>query len=261
MDAKTVFKRYELKYLMDEDQARNVFQALSEHMSLDGYGHSTIRNIYLDTEDFLLARRSIERPLYKEKLRIRSYGRPEEDGTVFVELKKKFDSVVYKRRVAMPLEKAMGWFSSPEGRGPRTQIGDEIDFMKTRYPGIRPAMLLTYEREAYQPKDGGDLRITMDSNILARLDDIDLRAEAGGHPVLPEGYSLMEVKTMYGYPAWLNSVLSKNVLYKSRFTKYGNAYKEMVVRKVPEEFRTLSGGAATVLGNKFVDNGEVMDCP
>jgi len=75
MAAKTVFKRHELKYLMDLRQAEEVCSAISEHMTLDGYGHSSIRNIYLDTGDFLLARRSIEHPLYKEKLRFRSYGK------------------------------------------------------------------------------------------------------------------------------------------------------------------------------------------
>ena len=247
MAAKTVFKRHELKYLMDLRQAEEVCSAISEHMTLDGYGHSSIRNIYLDTGDFLLARRSIEHPLYKEKLRFRSYGKTEKDGTVFVELKKKYDSVVYKRRLSMPLDEAMRWFTSPEGKGPDTQIGEEIDFMRSRYPGIRPAMLLTYEREAYYANDGGDLRITIDSNILARLEDLDLTSEVGGHAVLPDGYTLMEIKTMYGYPPWLNAVLSGSRLYKSSFTKYGNAYKEMVVRKVPEDFRRISGGSRTVL--------------
>ena len=246
METKMVFKRYELKYLMDRDQMEAVYRALKEHMVLDAYGHSSIRNIYLDTDDFLLARRSISKPMYKEKLRFRSYGAPEADGKVFVELKKKYDSVVYKRRVNMPLDKAMEWFTTDTDDFPDTQIGHEIDFLRQRYPGIKPKMLLTYEREAYYAKDGSDLRITIDSNILARLDDVDLTSEPGGHSVLPEGYTLMEIKTMYGYPKWLTTVLNENRLYKSSFTKYGNAYKEMVLGKVPEDLRCLSSGYRTV---------------
>ncbi len=248
MGPKMVFKRYELKYLMDEEQTAAVYRALSEHMALDGYGHSSIRNIYFDTEDFLLARRSISKPMYKEKLRFRSYGAVERDGTVFVELKKKYDSVVYKRRLAMPLDEAMEWFSSPDAAGPHSQIGEEIGFLRRRYPGLHPAMLLTYEREAYYARDGSDLRITIDTNVQARLDDVDLTRGPGGHEVLPEGYTLMEIKTLYGYPPWLNRVLSGSRLYKSSFTKYGNAYKQMVVRRTPEDFLRIPNGADTVVG-------------
>ncbi len=246
MAYKMVFKRYELKYLMNEQQTKAVYAALKEHMVLDKYGHSSIRNIYFDTDDFLLARRSISRPLYKEKLRFRSYGRAEPHGEVFVELKKKYKKVVYKRRLTMPLDDALAWFEEG-GEGPDSQIGEEIGFLKERYPGLKPAMLLCYEREAYYAKDGGDLRITIDSNILANLDDIALTKEPSGHSVLPEGYTLMEIKTMYGYPPWLTQLLSGNGLYKSRFTKYGNAYKEMVVRRMPEEFYGIPTGPATVV--------------
>ncbi|MBR4202791.1 MAG: VTC domain-containing protein, partial [Candidatus Methanomethylophilaceae archaeon] len=98
MTFKMVFKRHEMKYLMDAEQTKAVYKALNEHMKLDNYGHSTIRNIYFDTDSFRLIRRSIEKPAYKEKLRVRSYGKAGETDTVFVELKKKYDSVVYKRR-------------------------------------------------------------------------------------------------------------------------------------------------------------------
>ncbi len=146
----------------------------------------------------------------------------------------------------MPLHEAMDWFCG-DGTGPDTQIGEEIGYMKIRYPGIRPAMFLSYDREAFCAERCRDLRITIDSNILARTDDVVLTSPAGGHPVLPEGYTLMEIKTMYGYPQWLRDVLNSSRLYKSSFSKYGNAYKEMVLRKVPEEFMGLPAGQATVL--------------
>ncbi len=246
MEYKSVFKRYELKYLMDEEQKTAVMDAIGEHMDPDRYGRCSIRNIYFDTPDFLLARRSIARPLYKEKLRVRSYGEPSADDDVFVELKKKYDSVVYKRRLTMPLGEAMDWLCN-DGDGPKTQIGEEIGYLKVRYPGMGPAMLLSYDREAYCAGNCTDLRITIDSGIVARTHDVDLSSPVGGHPVLPEGYTLMEIKTMYGYPEWLTKVLNSSHLYKSRFSKYGNAYKEMVLRKMPEEFIRIPTGNATVL--------------
>lgn len=241
-DFKTVFKRYELKYLMDGTQKAAVYAALEEHMLLDQYGHSTIRNIYLDTDNFLLARRSIDRPLYKEKLRFRSYGCPKPDGKIFVELKKKYKGVVYKRRLDMPLDRAMQWFADPQAEGPQSQIGAEIDFLRSRYPGIAPAMVLNYEREAYYPKESIDFRVTIDSNILARTEDLDLTAPNGGIAVLPEGYTLMEIKTLGGIPLWMTEVMDRCGLYKSAFTKYGNAYKLLVVGREPEEFAPLNRG-------------------
>ena len=245
MATKMVFKRYELKYLMDASQLSAVSDALKENMVPDDYGHSSIRNIYFDTDDFILARRSIDKPLYKEKLRFRSYGPAEPDSEIFVELKKKYDGIVYKRRLTMPLQQAIDWFT-PEGIRPESQIGQEIDFMRERYPGIHPAMLLTYERDAFRSKDGSDLRITIDTNILSRTKNVDLTAEPSGYSVLPDGYTLMEIKTMYGYPPWLTSVLSGNHLYKSSFSKYGNAYKEMVLGKEPEEFGRIPGRGKTM---------------
>ena len=256
MATEMIFKRVENKYLMDPEQTESVYRALEEHMVLDRYGRSSIRNIYFDTESFLLVRRSNEKPEYKEKLRIRSYGRATRDDDVFVELKKKYDGIVYKRRLTMPYGRAMEWFGTDTDDFPRTQIGQELDYLRHRYPGIRPAMYLTYDREAYSPKDGGDLRITMDSNILARLDDIDLASEPGGHSVLPEGTTLMEIKTMYGYPRWLLDVLNGARLYRSSFTKYGNAYRQMVLGKRPI---AQEQGIAAVPDGMMIRNRAVTD--
>ena len=109
MAYQTVFKRYELKYLLTERQKKCVMEAMEPCMTPDAYGRTTIRNIYFDTADYRLARRSIEKPVYKEKLRIRSYEKASGASPVFVELKKKYKGVVYKRRISMPEREAMEW--------------------------------------------------------------------------------------------------------------------------------------------------------
>ena len=238
-DFKVTFKRYELKYLLDEDQRDAVYEALDRYMVLDQYGHSEIRNVYYDTDSFLLIRRSIEKPLYKEKLRFRSYGRPKKDGKIFVELKKKYDGVVYKRRLTMPLNKATEWFADPDSKPPEGQIGAEIDYLRYRYEGLKPAMSVNYEREAFYTKDGSDLRATIDTNIRASLNDVDIRSRQPGQTVLPEGYTLLELKTLGGIPLWMTEVLSRNSIYKTSFSKYGNAYKMMVLGKEPEVYTSL----------------------
>ena len=128
MAFQTVFKRYELKYMLTLEQKAKMLAAMEPYMKLDKYGRTTIRHIYYDTDTYLLIRRSIEKPAYKEKLRIRSYSRANRDSTVFVELKKKYKSVVYKRRISLPEEEAMEWISGERHCHKHTQIANEIDY-------------------------------------------------------------------------------------------------------------------------------------
>ena len=106
----TTMQRYEIKYLLGAREKEAVLQAMSPYMELDEYGRTTIRNVYFDTDSFRLIRRSLEKPAYKEKLRIRSYQPARPDDPVFVELKKKYQSVVYKRRVVLPEQEALQSF-------------------------------------------------------------------------------------------------------------------------------------------------------
>ena len=199
-------------------------------MQLDQYGRTVIRNLYYDTPTYLLIRRSIEKPAYKEKLRIRSYAQVDGDGTVFVELKKKYRDVVYKRRLALPNQKAMAWLAG-ETPCQGGQIAKEIDYFQRFYGALRPAVFLSYEREAFYARDGSDFRITFDDAILCRQEALSLTAEAYGTPILPPGKVLMEIKCSGGIPLWLTAVLSREKIYKTSFSKYGTAYKTLIFPK------------------------------
>ena len=96
-----VFKRYEYKYLLDVSSKAKLLEVLDGHMKLDEYGRTTIRNVYYDTPDYALIRKSLEKPVYKEKLRVRSYSKVTENDNVYVEIKKKYMGIVYKRRTAV----------------------------------------------------------------------------------------------------------------------------------------------------------------
>ena len=229
MDAQMTFKRYELKYMLTRRQAALLKAAMTGHMELDRFGHSSIRNIYLDTDSFRLVRRSIEKPLYKEKLRVRAYGRADQEDAVFVELKKKFESVVYKRRLTLPNREAM---DALEGGGPLPAIGQiarEIQAFRDFYgPSLKPAMFLSYEREAYYPTDGEDFRLTLDERILWRTDHMDLSAGCFGTALLGPDQVLMELKTPGGIPLWMVDFLSANGIRKISFSKYGAAYRQLM---------------------------------
>ena len=228
MAAQTVFKRYELKYLLTPRQKEKVLGAMQPYMTLDKYGRTTIRNLYFDTDTFLLIRRSIEKPVYKEKLRIRSYNRADADSTVFVELKRKYKHVVYKRRISLPEAEAMKWLSGEKHTDKHTQISNEIDYFMELYGTLLPAVFLSYEREAYYANDGTDFRVTFDDNILCRQEDLSLRSDAYGISILPEGNVLMEIKCSGGIPLWMTEVLSKEKIYKTSFSKYGTAYRTLI---------------------------------
>ena len=153
MAYQSVFKRYELKYLLTRKQKKAVLQAMAPYMELDEYGRKTIRNIYFDTENYRLIRKSLEKPAYKEKLRIRSYSKVSSEDMVFVELKKKYDSVVYKRRMALEENQAMDWVLGKKSCVKQSQISNEIDYVLQYYRTLAPAVFLTYEREAFFEPD------------------------------------------------------------------------------------------------------------
>lgn len=230
MAYQAVFKRYELKYMLTMAQKEALLQVMEPYMALDQYGRTTIRNIYFDTDNYRLIRRSIEKPMYKEKLRIRSYRKTEKKDKVFVELKKKYDGVVYKRRVSMPQQTAMDWICDGVG-APDSQIGREIEYFRNFYQGLRPAVYLSYEREAFYSKDGSDFRVTFDDHIYARQDRLSLLEEPGGTSILPEGMVLMEVKTSGAIPLWMTKHLTENRIFKTSFSKYGTAYQTMIFDK------------------------------
>lgn len=228
MAFQTVFKRYEMKYLLTAEQKEKVLAAMKPHMQPDPYGRTTIRNLYYDTDNCLLIRRSIEKPAYKEKLRVRSYARAEENSRVFVELKKKYRDIVYKRRLGLSNRAAEDWLAGKAHPGVHTQIGEEIDYFLSFYRSLRPTVFLSYEREAYYEIGGSDFRLTFDENILCRQEELSLASEVYGTPILPEGKVLMEIKCSGGIPLWLVKVLSSERIYKTSFSKYGTAYKTLI---------------------------------
>lgn len=223
MNYQNVFKRYELKYLINTEQYEAIRHKLSEHMVEDKYGKSTISNIYFDTPNDLLIRRSIEKPVYKEKLRLRSYGTAEKNGIAYVELKKKYDSVVYKRRIALLYDEAIDFLLNRK-KIKDSQIVREINYFLDLYGDLKPAEVISYDREAMYERENSDLRITFDKNILCRDYDLSLKKGVYGESILEDGYTLMEIKTGTSIPLWLCDVLSKNAIYKTSFSKYGVAY-------------------------------------
>ena len=222
-----IFKRVERKYFLDEDSKRALLALIGDRLTPDEHGKSTVCNLYLDTPSFLLIRNSIDARDYKEKLRVRSYGRVNDDSKVFFEIKKKYKGTVYKRRESMTYGEAVEYVFG--GGLPRTsQIMREIDYFMDFYGHPKPVMLVSYERDAYFAPDEDNLRITFDTDVRYRSDALDLEMGAFGKAITDPDAVIMEIKTEGAMPLWLARILSETKTYPGRFSKYGRSYTDMI---------------------------------
>lgn len=228
MAYQAVFERYEMKYMMTKQQRKAVLEAMLPFMRLDDFGHTTIRNVYFDTDSYRLVRHSIEKPVYKEKLRIRSYKQAKPQDKVFIELKKKYNDVVYKRRESLSQTETIAWLTEETPFPKPTQIGNEINYFFQYYQTLGPRVFLSYEREAFYALDGSGFRVTFDENILARQEELSLSRDVWGERLIDDDCVLMEIKTSGGIPLWMTKVLTQEKLYKTSFSKYGTAYGKMI---------------------------------
>lgn len=226
------FRRYETKYLLTEEQKVLFLEEAGAHLKQDRYGEYKIFNIYLDTEDFYFIEHSLDKPVYKEKLRIRSYGAEGENPAVFLEIKKKYRRIVYKRRITIPFSEAEEYIQSgtkPESLSDYTdnQIFSEIDFLMKKYCPT-PKLFLAYDRTAYSDRRFSGFRVTFDKNIRGSWDNLTI-SDDGDNEYLDTGvenYSLMEIKCGEAMPVLYSDILSKLKLYPISFSKYGRMYTE-----------------------------------
>lgn len=227
------FQRYEVKFFLTDQQRQALMPELERHFRIDQYGLHTISNLYYDTDRFDITRNSVEKPVYKEKLRVRAYGIPDpENGQVFVELKKKYDHVVYKRRIAASVPEARAFLAGgPIPEGADHQIAREIRyFMEQNQP--EPKVYLSYRRIAMAGIEDPELRITMDRELLWRTEDLDLCHGSYGTPILPEHMTLMEIKVPGTMPLWLAHALSDHGIYRTSFSKIGTCYTNFLLPQI-----------------------------
>ncbi len=226
MAYQAVFKRKEIKYLLTEKQYQAFLRVLGDRIRSDDYPVSAISNLYYDTPDFRLIRTSLQKPRYKEKLRLRCYSVPTEETQAFLEIKKKACGIVYKRRESLPYRRAFNYLdgSAPGGA---SQIFRELDWMLTSYGSLRPAMFLSYDRLSFKGREDPSVRLTFDRNILWRTEALDLSAGTWGEPLLQPGQRLLEIKISNAMPLWLADALSRCRIYPVSFSKYGKAYEAL----------------------------------
>lgn len=231
------FERYEKKYLVSMQQEIRLIDFLTNEMEmafdaycLDGRVYS-IYNIYFDDDNNSIINASLARPKFKEKLRLRSYECPK-TGTepVFLELKRKTNGIVTKRRATLSYDTAMDFAINgiiPKAESySKERMYHEIAFFLSRKK-VKPKVMISYERKALYSKTDPALRITFDRNILTRRENVDLKNGGWGEPLLNPYERLMEIKFMHAPPKKLCDFLTSEKIFMRRFSKYGNEYSRL----------------------------------
>lgn len=226
-----VFKRVEEKYILDVDKYNELMQKIKLKLVENEYPHSKILNIYYDTDKYDLAIKSIQKPTYKEKIRLRSYNVPKDDSKVFLELKRKCLGVVTKRRIGISLKNFNVYEEDRKlDINESLQIYSEIDYVFKKY-NLKPKIMVAYDRDSYYLEESKDIRITFDSNLRSRLDDLNLKKGDYGDNFFDKDIIIMEIKSCTAIPLWLVKILNELKIYPSSFSKYGEIYKKYIANK------------------------------
>ena len=236
-ETKLSLKRYEKKYLIPRETYGRLMERLLPYIEPTDYHRSFIRSLYYDSDDFRLIRHSLDAPVYKEKLRVRSYSRvPGMDAPVFVELKKKYKGIVYKRRIVMSGGEAEAWLGG-EGPAPEdSQMAREIEWF-LHENRLRPRVMIACDRLAWRAKEDPELRITFDESIRWREERLRMDEGSDGEELLPEDHVLMEIKIPEAAPLWLARLLSELEIFPTGFSKYGTCYKQnLLMEYIKGEF-------------------------
>ncbi len=237
-----VFNRYEKKYMMNTAVCFKIQEVLKKYMNADPYNKDgafyTISNLYYDTPDNSLIRHSAMKPVYKEKLRLRAYGVPKAEDLVFLEIKKKFQKMVNKRRTKLSLREAYAFTESGEKPALQEymnpQVLNELAYFIRHY-SLHPKLYLAYDRFAYFGKDRKDLRISFDTGIRTRREHLGLENGDFGEPLLKDDLWLMEIKAEKSIPLWVSEMLSEYEIFPVSFSKYGTEYQQYLAKNVREE--------------------------
>ncbi|MBO0462225.1 polyphosphate polymerase domain-containing protein [Enterococcus sp. DIV1298c] len=236
MKLKNVFQRKETKYLLTTTQFHSFIEELKKQMQIDDYGLHTILSLYFDTADDRFITNSMNKPRYKEKFRVRSYGVPTDSSLVFLEIKKKVNGIVYKRRLPLTYSEYLKWLQTKDFPSQNhEQIQQEVDWLFRKNPDLSPKTLIIYERMSLFGKNDPHFRVTFDQHIRFRQTNLNLAITGEENLVAPELGVLMEVKALGAYPLWFVELLNAYQLRKGSFSKYAETYKRHLFIQTKEE--------------------------
>ena len=232
MQTQETFKRVEDKYRVTREQACEVINRLNDHICPDLYFQYTVHSIYYDSPDCNLVVSGLAGGSYKAKVRMRGYNEVSGTSPVFIETKKKYENIVYKKRLQMPKDEAFPYMASRSTQETESNIAKEIGYMKEHY-GLVPKVLISYDRICFAAKNEQDVRVTFDSGIRYRLGCLDDLNDNGTELPLGGDEVMLEIKAMDRYPMWLTKTLSDMKLRRTSFSKYAAIYQKHRTEMVP----------------------------
>ena len=211
------FERYEKKYIISKTQASEMIAFLKLHMALDRHHNPEhivpykIHSYYLDDHEAHIIKKSIEKPSYKEKYRLRWYN----DLTkLFLEVKIKHLKRSHKKRFEITQKEL--------------ELQDYRTLIKTSYhygylnalthASIEKYCLIDYERIAFDDTDKG-IRVTFDFNVSYTFDN-------ASYPLHDEDFVILEIKYRDAFPIFLSSYLSEHKIYSRSLSKIGRSYQQ-----------------------------------
>ena len=221
------FRRHEEKYLLTNNQYKYLLKRINKYLVKDKYYENNICNIYFDTDNYDLIKNSIEKPIYKEKIRLRSYKVPKLKDNVFFEIKKKYDGISNKRRITLKLNEFNSYYQNNKKPNCNNQIYQEIDYT-VKNNNLKPKVFLAYNRLSYYTKEDKNIRITFDKDLRYRTQDLDLNLGDCGKKYFKEDIYILEIKTLTSIPLWLVKELSELKIFPTSFSKYGSIYKKLL---------------------------------
>lgn len=240
-----VFRRVEKKYLISEAQLERFLKLCKKSIRKNKYFESTVCSIYFDTmnDDLIIKQidKPVDKPFFKEKVRIRSYNVPKDDDYIFFEIKTKHregkDKIGDKRRFQLFLSDYYDWLAKKRSleeiakskieKTNDVQIAREIEYI-IKYLDLVPKIFIACERQSFEGKDDSSLRITIDQKLRYRKDNLDLKFGAEGREFFGDDKNtILEIKTARGMPLWLVHALNDLKIFPQPFSKYGKIYQQM----------------------------------
>lgn len=244
------FKRYEKKYLITKEKLDKILPFLLEYMELDPFclngNEYRIYSIYYDTDNHDVIRQNSSKPVYKEKMRIRSYyDRKDPEDKIFMEIKKKCNGQGNKRRIKLKIKEIEPFVN--DGILPETkdylsaQVAKELQYYLSKNK-VHPALYVQYDRLALFGKEDKNFRMTFDRNVRTRRHNFVFGESEDDELLLPNGEYIMEIKILGAMPLWLTHILSENELFSHGFSKYGVKYKQDAKNRLLEYHLTDHDG-------------------
>lgn len=216
----TLTSRYECKYFVSEERARQIRQEIRPFLSLDPFSAQAedhrypVYSLYFDSPGLRLYQDTVEGARNRFKLRLRYYD-AEATGPVFAEVKKRNDQIVRKARDPIDQEALRALGASKQDLV-RTEFHQHL-----RQLGARPSLRIRYRREAWECRGQTPVRITFDTQLCHGMPQAsDPFGALSDWEVTPLDGVILELKFTERRPPWLASLIHRFQLDKQSIPKY-----------------------------------------